>query len=145
MDTLGQSRVGRNGKRRKELAERLSRDTQGEVLFNNGDRGRYATDASIYQTDPIGVLIPKTFEDVRVALDICRDMQAPIIARGAGSSQCGQTVGHALILDNSKYLRSEEHTSELQSLMRISYAVFCLKKKNHTPNEHKITNKQQLE
>ncbi|MDN5843748.1 MAG: FAD-binding protein [Alcaligenaceae bacterium] len=104
MDTLVQSRVIRKGKMRNELAERLARETQGEVLFNSGDRGRYATDASIYQTDPIGVLIPKTFEDVRIAVDVCRDMEAPVIARGAGSSQCGQTVGHALILDNSKYL-----------------------------------------
>lgn len=101
---LAQRRIIHKGKTRNELAARLARETRGEVLFDQADRGRYATDASIYQVEPIGVLVPRTFEDVRVAVDVCRDMRAPVIARGAGSSQCGQTVGHALILDNSKYL-----------------------------------------
>ncbi|KAA0892636.1 FAD-binding and (Fe-S)-binding domain-containing protein [Pusillimonas sp. ANT_WB101] len=89
---------------RNELSERLTREVQGEILFGRGDRGRYATDASIYQADPIGVLVPKTFDDVRIAASICAELRAPFVARGGGTSQCGQTVGPALILDNSKYL-----------------------------------------
>ena len=92
------------GSQRNELSKRLSQRVQGEVLFDRGSRGRYSTDASIYQADPIGVLIPKNMNDVRAALDICRELRVPLVARGAGTSQCGQTVGETLIIDNSKYL-----------------------------------------
>lgn len=88
------------------LAARLARETQGEVLFGAADRGRYATDASIYQVMPVGVLVPRTAEDVRIAIDICRDLQVPIVPRGGGTSQCGQTVGAGLVIDCSKYLRN---------------------------------------
>ena len=87
-----------------ELAGRLRRETTGEVLFDRGSRGRYATDASIYQIEPVGVFIPRTEDDVAQALAIARDAHVPVLARGGGTSQCGQTVGAALVLDNSKYL-----------------------------------------
>ncbi|MGB3289967.1 MAG: FAD-linked oxidase C-terminal domain-containing protein [Burkholderiaceae bacterium] len=87
-----------------ELAARLRKQTQGEVLFDRGSRGRYSTDASIYQIEPVGVLVPKTAGDVSAALQICREMSVPVLARGGGTSQCGQTVGAALVIDNSKYL-----------------------------------------
>ena len=87
------------------LAQRLVKETQGEVLFSTADRGRYATDASIYQVTPIGAFVPKTTQDVELALDICRDLQVPIVPRGGGTSQCGQTVGTGLVIDHSKYLR----------------------------------------
>jgi FAD/FMN-containing dehydrogenase/Fe-S oxidoreductase len=76
------------------------------VLFSPADRGRYATDASIYQVTPIGAFVPKTAQDVALAVDICRDMQLPIVPRGGGTSQCGQTVGAGLVIDHSKYLRN---------------------------------------
>ncbi|MGN6388419.1 MAG: FAD-binding and (Fe-S)-binding domain-containing protein [Burkholderiaceae bacterium] len=87
-----------------EIASKLARETGGEVLFDRFSRGRYATDASIYQIEPVGVLVPRTEDDVRIAIDIARDAGVPILARGAGTSQCGQTVGEALVIDNSKYL-----------------------------------------
>ena len=59
------------------LAQRLAKETQGEVLFSTADRGRYATDASIYQITPIGAFVPKTTQDVELALDICRDLTFP--------------------------------------------------------------------
>ena len=87
------------------LADRLRRETAGEVLFGAADRGRYATDASIYQIDPIGVLIPKRLDDVVAALAICREAGIPVLPRGGGTSQCGQTVNRALVIDCSKHLR----------------------------------------
>lgn len=87
------------------LAERLAKETRGEVLFTLADRGRYATDASIYQVMPIGVFAPRTAEDARIALDICRDLKVPIVPRGGGTSQCGQTVGAGLVIDFSKHVR----------------------------------------
>jgi FAD/FMN-containing dehydrogenase len=87
------------------LAQRLAAETQGEVLFSPADRGRYATDASIYQVMPVGVFVPRSAEDARIALDICRDLQVPIVPRGGGTSQCGQTVGAGLVIDFSKHVR----------------------------------------
>ena len=88
------------------LAQRLARETQGEVLFSPADRGRYATDASIYQVMPIGVFVPRNAADVKAALDICRDLKVPIVPRGGGTSQCGQTVGAGLVIDHSKHVRN---------------------------------------
>jgi FAD/FMN-containing dehydrogenase/Fe-S oxidoreductase len=105
---------------RTDLAHRLRRAVRGEVLFDAASRGRYSTDASIYQVDPIGVLIPKDEDDLRAALDICRELKVPILPRGGGSSQCGQTVGRALVIDYSKHLdrviafEKEARTVEVQ-------------------------------
>jgi FAD/FMN-containing dehydrogenase/Fe-S oxidoreductase len=87
------------------LAQRLAAETGGEVLFSPADRGRYATDASIYQVMPVGVFVPRSAEDARIALDICRDLKVPVVPRGGGTSQCGQTVGAGLVIDFSKHVR----------------------------------------
>ena len=76
-----------------------------EVLFDIASRGRYATDASIYQQLPVGVFVPKTQRDVAIALQIARELGAPLLPRGGGTSQCGQTTGTALVIDFSKHLR----------------------------------------
>src|SRR6266571_5313646 len=86
------------------LARRLSREIEGEVLFDPASRGRYSTDASIYQIDPVGVVVPKTEQDAKIALRIAVEEGVPVLPRGAGSSQCGQAVGAALVIDHSKYL-----------------------------------------
>ncbi|HEV7915500.1 MAG TPA: FAD-binding oxidoreductase, partial [Albitalea sp.] len=88
-----------------ELARRLRQETQGEVLFDTASRGRYATDASIYQIMPVGVFVPRSARDVQVAIDIARDQKVPLLPRGAGTSQCGQTTGAALVIDTTKHLR----------------------------------------
>ncbi len=87
------------------LAARLRADTRGEVLFSPTDRARYATDASIYQVMPVGVFVPREADDAPTALAICRDLKVPVVARGAGTSQCGQTVGAGLVVDFSKHRR----------------------------------------
>ncbi|MDQ6621731.1 MAG: FAD-binding protein [Pseudomonadota bacterium] len=89
-----------------ELQRRLRTAVAGELLFDAASRGRYATDASIYQVEPIGVLVPHSMDDVRTAIEVCRSLKVPVLARGAGSSQCGQTVGAALVIDHSKHLKS---------------------------------------
>ncbi len=104
MNDLGQPLVFHPPQATSELATRLRSAVQGEVLFDRASRGRYSTDASIYQIEPVGVLVPKTQEDVRAAIDICRELRVPMLPRGAGSSQCGQTVGAALVIDHSKHL-----------------------------------------
>ena len=87
------------------LARRLRTETRGEVLFDLPSRGRYATDASIYQILPAGVFVPTSADDVAVALAIARELKVPVLPRGGGTSQCGQTTGAALVIDCSKHLR----------------------------------------
>jgi FAD/FMN-containing dehydrogenase/Fe-S oxidoreductase len=87
------------------LAARLRREVDGDVLFDAASRGRYSTDASIYQIEPVGVVVPRTPEAARAAIAIAIEEEVPVLARGAGSSQCGQTVGAALVIDHSKHLR----------------------------------------
>jgi len=86
------------------LANHLRKALRGDVLFDAASRGRYATDASIYQITPIGVVVPRDQDDLRIALEIARSENVPLLARGAGTSQCGQTVGEALVIDTSKWL-----------------------------------------
>ncbi len=88
------------------LAARLKRETEGDVFFDAASRGRYSTDASIYQIEPVGVIVPKTERDAQIAMQIALDEGVPVLSRGGGTSQCGQTVGAALIIDNSKYLNN---------------------------------------
>jgi len=87
------------------LARRLAAHTGGEVLFDAASRGRYATDASIYQIMPRGVFVPRTAEDVATAIQIARELEVPLLPRGGGTSQCGQTTGRALVIDFTKHLR----------------------------------------
>ena len=91
------------------LADRLRREIRGDVLFSRADRGRYATDASIYQVEPIGVIVPEEIGDVAAVLSIAREEGVPVLPRGGGTSQCGQTVNRALVIDCSKHLRRVLH------------------------------------
>ncbi len=86
------------------LAARLRQNLRGDVLFDAFARGRYSTDASIYQIEPLGVVVPRDPGDVAVAVAIAREEGVPLLPRGGGTSQCGQTVGRALVLDYSKYM-----------------------------------------
>ena len=88
------------------LAQHLRKSLRGDVLFDAASRGRYATDASIYQIMPVGVVVPRDQDDLRIALEIARSEKVPLLARGAGTSQCGQTVGEALVIDTSKWLNN---------------------------------------
>jgi FAD/FMN-containing dehydrogenase/Fe-S oxidoreductase len=116
------------------LSRRLGCETEGEVLFEDGDRGRYSTDASIYQVMPVGVFVPRTSRDVAMAIDIARDLKVPIVPRGAGTSQCGQTVGTGLVIDNSKYRRAildvdvENRTARVEPGLVLDHLNAALKK-----------------
>lgn len=95
----GKARIGDSA-----LAAKLRREVRGDVMFDSFSRGRYATDASVYQMEPIGVVVPENGEDVRAAMQIARDEGISVLPRGGGTSQCGQTVNHSLVLDLSKHM-----------------------------------------
>src|ERR1700687_4468171 len=86
------------------LERRLKAARVGDVLFDTFTRGRYATDASHYQIMPLGVVTPRTIEEAERAIGICRAEGVPVTPRGGGTSQAGQTVNDALVLDCSHYL-----------------------------------------
>jgi FAD/FMN-containing dehydrogenase/Fe-S oxidoreductase len=86
------------------LEHRLRSAIRGDVLCDNFSRGRYATDASIYQMFPLGVVVPSCTEDVLATLEIAREAGLPVLPRGGGTSQVGQTVNEALVIDVSKHL-----------------------------------------
>jgi FAD/FMN-containing dehydrogenase/Fe-S oxidoreductase len=86
------------------IEARLRAEVAGDVWFDRVSRGMYATDASIYQIMPLGVVVPRTATDVEATIAIAREHGVPVTARGGGTSQCGQTVNHGLIVDCSRYL-----------------------------------------
>jgi FAD/FMN-containing dehydrogenase/Fe-S oxidoreductase len=86
------------------LRRRLEETVTGEVRFDAGTKALYATDASNYRQVPIGVVIPKTLEDIVAAHRACHEFGAPILNRGGGTSLSGETVNFAVVIDNSKYL-----------------------------------------
>jgi FAD/FMN-containing dehydrogenase/Fe-S oxidoreductase len=89
---------------RQRLHDRLSRETRAEVYFDRGRRGLYATDASLYQIEPLGVVVPRTVDDVAGAVKIAAEEGAPVLPRGAATSLSGQTIGPAIVIDFSKFL-----------------------------------------
>jgi FAD/FMN-containing dehydrogenase/Fe-S oxidoreductase len=86
------------------LQRDLETHVEGEVRFDQVSRALYSTDASVYQIEPIGVLVPRSREDVIRAVEICRRHHCPITMRGGGTSQAGQAIGEGLQIDTSKYL-----------------------------------------
>jgi len=125
--TLGDSR----------LAERLRKETQAEVLFDPFSRGRYATDASIYQVEPVGVIVPRTIGDVAAAMAIAREHGVPILPRGGGTSQCGQTVNRALVIDCTKHLRRVLHVDAEAGVARVEPGL-VLSHLNDALKKHKL-------
>ena len=93
----------------KDLLKKFTKNINSEVFYDDFTRGRYSTDASIYQMMPYGVLIPKTKLDIIEAINLARETKIPLLPRGGGTSQCGQTVNEAIVIDNSKYLNKVLH------------------------------------
>ena len=92
------------GRERDELAQELSRRVSGEVRFDPFSRVLYSTDASIYQMQPVGVVIPRSVEDVLAVMEVARDNGIPVLPRSGGTSLAGQCVNHAIVMDFSKYM-----------------------------------------
>jgi FAD/FMN-containing dehydrogenase len=86
------------------LARKLAAAIEGEVLFGAFDRGRHATDASLYQIEPLGVIRPRHKADIEAAIGIAREEGLSLLARGGGTSQAGQTVGRSVVVDNARWL-----------------------------------------
>ena len=103
-----------------DLIADLEKALTGEVAFDLASRLLYSTDASLYQIEPLGVVFPRTSDELSAVVEIAANHRVPILARGAGSSLAGQAVGNALIVDCSRYLdhiieiNPEEKTAKIQ-------------------------------
>src|SRR5579864_8114304 len=88
----------------RDLVAGLRRRVRGEVRFDAVSRAIYATDASIYEIEPLGVVLPRDADDVQAVVELTREAGTPLLPRGGGTSLAGQTVGRAVVLDFSKYM-----------------------------------------
>ncbi len=96
---------------------------EGEVRFDTVSRSMYATDASVYQLMPLGAIIPRTREDVRHTLQLCREHGVSITPRGGGTSQAGQAMGKGIQLDFSKYLNRIIEVNEAEQYVRVEPGI----------------------
>ena len=85
------------------IAKEIQGQVKGKVLFDEFSRGRYSTDASLYQIKPLGAVLPKDKNDVLKIMEYSQKQGISLLARGGGSSQSGQTVGESIVLDYSRH------------------------------------------
>lgn len=101
-----------------ELFDKIKKSIAGEVHYDFTTRLLYSTDASIYQIEPLGVVFPRSGDDIAACVELGLEYQTPIIARGAGSGLGGQAIGAGIILDTSRYLnRIIEFNAEERSII----------------------------
>src|SRR5262249_12262036 len=101
----------------------LRRAIAGEVRFDAGSRALYATDASNYRQVPIGVVLPKTTDDVLATVELCRKYGAPLLNRGGGTRLAGQSGNVAAGLDYSKHLNRILEIDADRRLARVQPGV----------------------
>src|SRR5688500_275310 len=107
------------------LASALRRAVAGEVRFDSGARAAYSADASNYRQLPIGVVLPRSVEDVVETLRICSSLGVPVLPRGGATSLNGQTVNVAVVVDCSKYLNRILRIDAAARLGRVEPGVVC--------------------
>src|SRR5215217_3979425 len=107
------------------LIAHLRNAIAGEVRFDAGSRALYSADASNYRQLPIGVVIPRSIEDIVETVRICREFDVPILPRGGGTSMCGQAINVAVVIDTSKYLNSVLELDADKKSARVEPGVIC--------------------
>ena len=108
---------------RRDLEQALRQRVSGEVRFDPFSRVLYSTDASIYQMEPVGVVIPRNAADVLAVVDVARDSRVPVLPRAGGTSLAGQTVNHAIVTDFSKYLNQVVEVNQEESWARVQPGI----------------------
>ncbi len=102
-----------------EIEAELKKRIDGDLRFDRYSRLLYATDASIYQIEPIGVVVPRHKGDVQAALEFANKLGVTILPRGGGTSLAGQAVGHSIVLDFSKYMRNVLEVNQEELWCRV--------------------------
>lgn len=106
-----------------QLTKSLTKHVAGEVHFDRYQCALYSTDASMYQIQPLGVVVPRTAADVQVAIQHAAEFGVPIVPRGSGTSLSGQSVGAGLVIDCSKYLNQIVELDPAQRTARVQPGV----------------------
>jgi FAD/FMN-containing dehydrogenase/Fe-S oxidoreductase len=106
-----------------DLERELKKIIRGDVRFDVGSKLLYSTDASMYQMEPVGVVIPRDVGDVQGALELARKHGVAVLSRGGGTSLTGQTVNHALVLDFSRYLNNVLEVNGEEKWARVQPGV----------------------
>ena len=119
------------------LQRELERAVDGEVRFDKVSRALYSTDASVYQIEPLGVVIPKSAEAVIRAVEIAARHGVPITPRGGGTSQAGQSIGAGIVLDTSKHLNRVLEVNADERWARVQPGV-VLDELNATLRQHNL-------
>jgi len=123
--------------------DRLERDLrgelEGEVRFRPGDRALYTTGGSNYRQVPIGIVIPRTVDDVVAAMAVCRDHGAPVLSRGGGTSLAGQSANVAVVIDFSKYLNRVLSIDPAARTARVEPGVILDHLRRPAEREHGLT------
>src|SRR5688500_8349627 len=109
----------------------------GEIDFSPGARALYATDASNYRQTPIGVITPRTKDDVIETVRTCREHRVPILPRGGGTSLAGQCCNVAVVIDMSRHLRDVVHIDPARRTARVQPGV-VLDDLQHAASPHQL-------
>ena len=114
-----------------DIVHDLRKQVQGEVCFDKYSRILYSTDASIYELEPMGVVIPKSAEDIQATIELAGKYGVSITPRGGGTSLVGGSIGEGIIVDCSKYLNSILEVNQEESWARIQPGVVLDQLNNH--------------
>jgi FAD/FMN-containing dehydrogenase len=124
---------------KKLLEIELKEAVSGEVRFDSGSRAAYATDGSNYRQVPIGVVIPKTHEDIINTVAICNKYKAPVLSRGGGTSLAGQCCNIAVVMDMSKYYNQVLEIDAEKKLVKVQPGIVLDQMKKCTEADHGLT------
>ncbi len=121
------------------LARELAAVVEGEVRFSPGSRALYTTGGSNYRQVPIGIVIPRSVEDVVSAVAVCREHGAPVLSRGGGTSLAGQVTNVAVVLDFSKYLNQVLEIDAERRVARVQPGLILDHLRNAAEQHHRLT------
>ena len=106
-----------------ELAGELRKQVTGEVRFDPYSRALYSTDASIYRMEPVGVVVPRSADDVLAVMEVASRNRVPVLPRCGGTSLAGQSVNHAIVMDFSKYMRGVLEVNPEEQWARVQPGI----------------------
>lgn len=121
------------------LERELKKNVVGEVRFDNGGRALYSTDASNYKQIPIGVVVPKTEEDIIRTVAACRKFNAPVLTRGGGTSLAGQCCNVAVVMDFSQYHNKIISSDKEKKLVTVQTGIVLDHMRHEIEGRHKLT------
>ena len=121
------------------LEHDLGEAIEGEVRFTAGDRALYSATGANYRQLPIGVVIPRSSEDVVEAVRLCREHGAPLLSRGGGTGLAGQTTNVAVVIDFSKYLNRVLELDPERRLARVQPGLILDHLRGQAEQEHQLT------